>query len=79
MKEYFKGFYCRKELHLQVVNKDSNRKILEVLRHAYPGALSVEDLAKESKLPVKTIYAQKAELFREYYIEHFEGHKDEKG
>ena len=72
MKTYISGYYCRDDLHLQVINKDSNRRILEALRDAYPGALSVEELAAKTKLPLKTIYAQKAELFREYYINHLE-------
>jgi len=72
MKNYFKGFYCRDDLHLQVVNKDSNRRILECLRSAHPAALSVEEISKRTKLPIKTIYAQKAELFREYFVEHLD-------
>ena len=36
MKNYFEGYYCRDDLHLQVINKDSNRKILNALREAYP-------------------------------------------
>jgi hypothetical protein len=56
MKTYIDGYYCRDDLHLQI----------------YPEGLSVEELAKQTKLPVKTIYAQKAELYREYYINHFE-------
>jgi hypothetical protein len=72
MKTYIDGYYCRDDLHLQIMNKDSNRRILEALRDVYPEGLSVEELAKQTKLPVKTIYAQKAELYREYYINHFE-------
>jgi hypothetical protein len=72
MKEYFRGYYCRDDLHLQVLNKDSNRKILEVLREAYPEGLSVEEIASKAKLPIKTIYAQKAELYREYFVNHFD-------
>jgi hypothetical protein len=70
MKAYFEGFYCRDDLHLQILNKDSNRKILAALRDAYPNGLSVEELAFKTKLPIKTIYAQKAELYREYYVNH---------
>jgi hypothetical protein len=72
MKKYIDGYYCRDDLHLQVINKDSNRKILEALRKAYPDGLTVEELSKKTRLPVKTIYAQKAELYREYYINHLE-------
>lgn len=70
MKNYVSGFYCRDDLHLQIMNKDSNRRILEALRKAYPEGLTVEELARKTKLPIKTIYAQKAELYREYYINH---------
>jgi hypothetical protein len=77
MKTYISGYYCRDDLHLQVMNKDSNRKILEALKGAYPEGLSVEDLARKTKLPLKTIYAQKAELYREYYINHLEQEQDE--
>jgi hypothetical protein len=72
MKEYIEGYYCRDDLHLQVINKDSNRKILTALRDAYPNGLTVEELASKTKLPIKTIYAQKAELYREYYVSHFD-------
>jgi hypothetical protein len=68
MREYIAGYYCRDDLHLQVVNKDSNRKIINALREAYPAGLDAYELAKASNLPLKTIYAQKAELYREYYI-----------
>lgn len=70
MKQYFQGYYCRDDLHLQILNKDSNRKILTALRDAFPNGLSVEELSSKTKLPVKTIYAQKAELYREYYVNH---------
>jgi hypothetical protein len=72
MKRYITGYYCRDDAHLQVLNKDSNRKILDALADAYPAGLTVEQLSKKTKLPIKTIYAQKAELFREYYVDHLE-------
>ena len=78
MKNYIGGYYCRDDLHLQIMNKDSNRKILEALKDAYPEGLTVEELAKRTKLPLKTIYAQKAELYREYYINHLEEEKETK-
>jgi hypothetical protein len=68
MKEYIRGFYVRDDLHLQVINKESNRKILEALKDAYPDGLNAYEIAKATNLPLKTIYAQKAELYREYYI-----------
>jgi hypothetical protein len=67
-KEYIRGFYARDDLHLQVINKESNRKILEALKDAYPDGLNAYEIAKATNLPLKTIYAQKAELYREYYI-----------
>jgi len=75
MKNYFEGYYCRDDLHLQIINKDSNRKILDALKEAYPIGLSVEELSEVTKLPIKTVYAQKAELYREYYINHVEEEK----
>ena len=59
MKKYISGFYCRDDLHLQIINKESNRKILEALKNAYPSGLNVFELASITKLPIKTIYAQK--------------------
>ena len=56
MKKYINGYYCRDDLHLQVLNKDSNRRILEALRESYPKGLTVEGLTKKTKLPIKTIY-----------------------
>ena len=78
MRTYIAGYYCRDDLHLQLMNKDSNRKILEALRDAYPEGLTVEQIANKTKLPLKTIYAQKAELYREYYINHLEEEKETK-
>jgi hypothetical protein len=72
MKQYIDGYYCRDDLHLQIINKDTNRKILEALRLAYPSGLTVEELAQSTGLPIKTIYAQKAELYREYYVDHLD-------
>ncbi|MBA3750122.1 MAG: hypothetical protein H0X03_04370 [Nitrosopumilus sp.] len=60
---------------MQIINKDSNRKILNALREAYPTGLSVEELSEVTKLPVKTVYAQKSELYQEYYINHIEEEK----
>jgi hypothetical protein len=79
MKEYLTGYYCRDTLHLRVVNKESNRRILEALRNSYPIGLNVDELAQKTKLPSKTIYAQKSELYREYYISHYEEEKSTRG
>ena len=76
MKEYISGYYCRDDVHLQVINKESNRKILEALKNAYPSGLNVFELSRITKLPMKTVYAQKSELYREYYINHFEANDD---
>jgi hypothetical protein len=72
MREYIAGYYCRDDLHLQIINKDSNRKIINALRASYPAGLDAYELAKATNLPLKTIYAQKAELYREYYINDIE-------
>ena len=71
MKEYLAGYYCRDTLHLRIVNKESNRKILEALKQSYPVGLDVYELAEKTNLPLKTIYGQKTELYREYYISHY--------
>ena len=71
MKEYLAGYYCRDTLHLRIVNKESNRKILEALKDSYPLGLDVYELAEKTDLPLKTIYGQKTELYREYYISHY--------
>jgi hypothetical protein len=71
VKEYFGGYYCRDPLFLQVINKTSNRKILQALRDAYPLGLDIDELGKKAKLPPQTVYAQKTELYREYYIDHY--------
>jgi len=72
VKEYLAGYYCRDTLHLRIVNKESNRKILEALKESYPVGLDVYELAEKTDLPLKTIYGQKAELYREYYISHYD-------
>jgi hypothetical protein len=78
VKEYLAGYYCRDTLHLRVVNKESNRKILEALKESYPTGLDVDELAEKTNLPPKTIYAQKSELYREYYISHYEDETNSK-
>jgi hypothetical protein len=55
-KEYIRGFYARDDLHLQVINKESNRKMLEALKDAYPDGLNAYEIAKATHLPLKTIY-----------------------
>ena len=75
MKEYIAGYYCRDDLHLQIVNKYSNRRILQALKDVYPNGLTIFELAQVTDLPLKTIYAQKAELYREYYINHLDEKK----
>jgi len=46
--------------------------MLEALRDSYPVGLDVYELAEKTNLPLKTIYGQKSELYREYYISHYE-------
>ena len=78
MKEYLTGYYCRDDLHLRIVNKESNRKILDALKDSYPNGLDVYQLEEKTNLPLKTIYAQKTELYREYYISHSHSIEDTK-
>jgi hypothetical protein len=79
VKEYISGYYCRDDLHLQVINKESNRRILRALKDVYPNGLTIFELAEVTDLPLKTIYAQKAELYREYYINHLDEKTTKRG
>jgi predicted ArsR family transcriptional regulator len=68
MKEYIRGYYCRDEMDLQILNKDRNQTILEPLRDVQPSGLTAHELQKKTGLPMNTIYAQLKELYREYFI-----------
>lgn len=68
MEKYIEGYYCRNDLELEMLNKGSNRKILEALRDAYPSGLTVKEIAHETRLPEKTVYPQIKNLSREHFI-----------
>jgi hypothetical protein len=71
MKEYLSGYYCRDTLHLHIVNKESNRNILEALKQSYPVGLDVYELAEKTNLPLKTkaeIYARTVSNFADNAI-----------
>jgi hypothetical protein len=67
MKQYIRGYYCRDDMDLEILNKDSNRTILEALRDAHPLGLTAHELQKKTRLPMNTIYSQLKELYREYF------------
>jgi hypothetical protein len=62
------GWYCPQGLDLAILNKETNEKILTALRDAYPKGLTAHEIAEQTDLPLKTIYSQTTELYREYYI-----------
>lgn len=68
MQRYIHGFYCRNEIDLQIIKKDSNRKILRTLHEAYPSPIDAEEISIKTGLPIKTVYSKIDELSREHYI-----------
>jgi hypothetical protein len=75
VKTYILGYYCLDEYDLQIFNKKSNLDILDALLDVYPSALTANELANKTGLPIKTIYAQLTELFREYLINEIDNRK----
>jgi hypothetical protein len=67
-KRYIRGYYCKDDVDLKILNKTSNREMLNVLLDAYPKGLDAKSIHEKSKLPEQTIYAQQAELYFNYYI-----------
>lgn len=67
MREYISGYYCRNEMDLQILNKDTNRDILNALLTAHPSDLSIPDVAQKTRLPIKTVYSQMRELYQQYF------------
>lgn len=67
MERYIEGYYCRDHRDLRIIDKESNRLILDALRKAYPDALDAFEISEKTGLPTKTVYSQLAELYREYY------------
>ena len=68
MKTYIHGYYCPSDIELNILEKESNRKILEALKDAYPAGRNAHELAEITGLPIKTIYAQLNELSRGGFI-----------
>ncbi|HZI71310.1 MAG TPA: hypothetical protein VFD60_09125, partial [Nitrososphaeraceae archaeon] len=67
-KRYILGYYCKDDVDLKILNKTSNRDMLNVLLDAYPNGLDVKSIHEKSNLPDQTIYAQQDELYFKYYI-----------
>ena len=68
VKTYILGHYCVHETDLQILNKQSNLDILDVLLDAYPSALTANEISNKTGIPIKTVYAQTDELFKAYII-----------
>lgn len=68
MKTYIHGYYSPSDVELNILGKESNRKILEALRDAYPCGRNAHELAEITGLPIKTTYAQLNELSRGGFI-----------
>jgi len=62
MKRYIKGYYCDDKKTLEIISKESNRVILEMLRKSFPVGLSAAELVKKTERPETTVYAQLKEL-----------------
>lgn len=78
MKQYIRGYYCRDDMDLRLLNKESNKYILEALQDAYPLGLTAQELEKKTGKPVTTIYAQIEELEREHFIVKMDSKKQPK-
>jgi hypothetical protein len=65
-------------MDLEILNKDTNKTILEALRDAHPAGLTAHDLEKKTGIPRNTIYSQIKELLREYYIMEVDNKKQPK-
>ncbi|MDP9289914.1 MAG: hypothetical protein M3P08_17200 [Thermoproteota archaeon] len=64
MKQYILGHYCANDTQLGVISKQSNRRILEALRDAFPSGLNAHGVVEKTGLPLKTVYASLKELNR---------------
>ncbi len=78
MKQYIRGYYGRDDGDLHILNKDTNKDILEALRDSYPLGLTAEKLRKKTGLPRNTVYAQVKELTRERFIIEIDNKKQPK-
>jgi hypothetical protein len=68
MKDYFCGYNLGNERELDVVNKGSNRIILNALKEVYPSGLNATELSEKTGLPLKTVYSSLKELNAELFI-----------
>jgi Zn-finger in ubiquitin-hydrolases and other protein len=69
MKQYILGYYAANNTQLGVISKESNRKILDALRDAFPSGLNARGIEERTSLPIKTVYACLKELNRELFID----------
>jgi hypothetical protein len=67
VKRYIRGYYCRDDSDLELLNKSSNRYILDELNDAYPSGMTAHKFEEKTQLPRQTIYSQVKELCRESY------------
>ena len=68
MKTYIHGYYCPSDVELNILAKESNRKIIEALKDVHPSGKTAHEIAEITDLPIKTIYAQLNELSRAGFI-----------
>jgi predicted ArsR family transcriptional regulator len=70
MRSYINGWYCCRghSYELEMLNRNTNEQILTALIDSYPSGLTAHEIAERTDLPLKTVYSQLAELYREYYI-----------
>ena len=57
-----------RERHLRILNKKTNKDIVDALQDAYPSGLTATELANKTGSPIKTIYAQIDELYDRHFI-----------
>jgi hypothetical protein len=69
MKQYIYGYYCANDTQLDVISKQSNRRILEALRDAFPSGLNAHGIVAKTGLPLKIVYASLKELNRELFVD----------
>jgi hypothetical protein len=61
---YIRGYYCPSEVEINLIQKESNRRIVDTLREAYPSGKTAHEIAQVAGLPLKTTYPQLNELSR---------------
>jgi hypothetical protein len=62
------GNYCVDDFDLEILHKNSNQDIIKALLESYPSGLTAQEISKKTRLPIKTVYTQTKELFREFFI-----------